>query len=384
MSSKQSLARGALVSLAALLSMSSGASGQVEARESGGDSESIEIALLLDTSDSMESLIDAARLGLWEVVNELARLKPAPGLRVALIGYGGRTEGAENGWVRVRSPLTSDLDHVSEQLFELTTKGGTEYVGRALATALRELDWSPPAPDNLRMIFLAGNESADQDAETDLLAVGRAADSGDFRLYAIYFGQPGGADAESWRSLVMAAHGQLATLDVSATKGHLGTPFDSEMVEMGRKLNATYLPWGTAGKAGLKAQAAQDKKVAALSQAAAAARAETKAGALYEPEWDLVDAVTAGRVELSQVDRESLPRALRGLPEAGLAAWVEQTRLEREELRGRILALGEQRRQALDEQARARGAGGAASFEAIVREAIRKELEQRGFRSESD
>ena len=38
----------------------------------------IEVAIALDTSGSMKSLRDAARLKLWEIVQETALLEPAP------------------------------------------------------------------------------------------------------------------------------------------------------------------------------------------------------------------------------------------------------------------------------------------------------------------
>ena len=74
----------------------------------------IEVALCLDTSGSMKPLIDAARLSLWDIVNDLAQAEPTPVLRVALLGFGGRAEGRQNGWVRVRVPLTEATSRVAE------------------------------------------------------------------------------------------------------------------------------------------------------------------------------------------------------------------------------------------------------------------------------
>ena len=41
----------------------------------------VDVVLCLDTSGSMENLLDSARARLWDVVNELARLTPTPRLR---------------------------------------------------------------------------------------------------------------------------------------------------------------------------------------------------------------------------------------------------------------------------------------------------------------
>ena len=51
----------------------------------------IQVALLLDTSNSMDGLINQARTQLWTIVNEFARAKQfgqAPTLQVALYEYG--------------------------------------------------------------------------------------------------------------------------------------------------------------------------------------------------------------------------------------------------------------------------------------------------------
>ena len=370
----------AVASLAALASLAAPARAQIEVGEVAPDPGVgvIEVAIVLDSSRSMKPLIDGARVGLWDIVNELARLEPAPALRVALVGYGGRAEGAQNGFVKVRVPLTADLDRVSEQLFEMTTGGGTEYVARALSTAVGQLAWSEPGPETLRLIFVAGNEPADQDPELDLLDAGRGADAGQFEVYAIYCGQATDAHAESWRGLAEAARGRFTTLDLSAASSLAGTPVDRELARLGEKLNATYVELASGGDAGREALVAQDRKVETLSLAAAAARAETKAGALYRPSWDLVDASATGQLRLEEVEEAKLPAALRALPPEERQAWIERTLAEREELRSRIRALGDQRRSYLDARARRPGAAGR-TFEAIVREALREELEERGL-----
>ena len=122
----------------------------------------IELAICLDTSGSMDGLINSARQKLWTIVNDLAKAEPTPTLRVALLSYGNDGHNEENGWVKVETPFTEDLDTVSQMLFGLTTNGGTELVGRVVQTSLEELDWYP-STGALRMIFVAGNESANQD-----------------------------------------------------------------------------------------------------------------------------------------------------------------------------------------------------------------------------
>ena len=59
----------------------------------------IDLAICLDTSNSMDGLIASAKQKLWAVVSELATAKPRPTLRVALYQYGNNSLNGENGWV---------------------------------------------------------------------------------------------------------------------------------------------------------------------------------------------------------------------------------------------------------------------------------------------
>ena len=122
----------------------------------------VDVAIALDTSGSMENLLEAARLKLWEIVHDLTLVEPTPTLRVALLTYGGKDNDHKAGWVRVETGLTRDLDLVSERLFALTAGGGAEYVARVLQAALEGLDWTS-SEDALKLVFVAGNEPADQE-----------------------------------------------------------------------------------------------------------------------------------------------------------------------------------------------------------------------------
>ena len=120
----------------------------------------IQVAILLDTSNSMDGLIGQAKSQLWTFVNQFSPLRRdglAPELQVALYEYGKSSISAGEGYLRMVVPFTTDLDRVSEQLFALTTHGGDEYCGAVIKSATQGLNWSPSARD-LKVIFIAGNE----------------------------------------------------------------------------------------------------------------------------------------------------------------------------------------------------------------------------------
>ena len=128
----------------------------VRASSPSTDEQAIDLAICLDTSGTMEPLLDAARVTLWDIASEIARVEPTPRLRVALLTYGVKSAGRD-GWVRMETALTDDLDLVADRLFTLKSeKGGVEYVGRVLQMAFQRLDWSV-ASDAVKLIVVAGN-----------------------------------------------------------------------------------------------------------------------------------------------------------------------------------------------------------------------------------
>ena len=115
----------------------------------------IQLALLLDTSNSMDGLIDQAKSQLWGFVNQFTPLRRdgvQPELQVALYEYGKSSIPGPEGHLRQILPFTTDLDRVSEQLFALRTYGGDEYCGRVIRASLEGLAWSGSARE-LKAIF---------------------------------------------------------------------------------------------------------------------------------------------------------------------------------------------------------------------------------------
>ena len=69
----------------------------------------IKVALLLDTSNSMDGLIDQAKAQLWEIVNELSYAKcddSRPSLQIALYEYGNDNLSSAEGYIRLRAVVS--------------------------------------------------------------------------------------------------------------------------------------------------------------------------------------------------------------------------------------------------------------------------------------
>ena len=120
----------------------------------------IQVAILLDVSNSMDGLIDQAKAQLWNMVSVLGKARcdgKTPQVELALYEYGRSSNNAQVGYVKQISAFTSDLDEVSRNLFRLTTNGGDEYCGQVMHTSLTDLPWDN-GDAHYKVIFIAGNE----------------------------------------------------------------------------------------------------------------------------------------------------------------------------------------------------------------------------------
>ena len=371
------------------LGLAAGASGQIAdvpdsaapAQTSVTERRAVDLAICLDTSGSMSGLINAAKQKLWAIVNDLALAKPTPLLRVSLLTYGTPEYGEESGFVKLRATLTEDLDKVSEELFALTTNGGDEYVGRVLMTALKELPWSS-SKDSLKIIIVAGNETADLDPVVSFRDACKAAITNDIVVNSIYCGKATDAEAPLWREVALLADGRFANIDMDNGTLVIATPFDDQLAAMSGEVNSTYLPYGQEGQTGASNQARQDLNASSLNTAAAASRAQTKAGKLYFCGWDLVDAVNAGQVELDKVKDEELPESLRALSLEERKKAVAEAGAKRAEYQKKIQELSDQRQQFIQDELKKASVDEEASFDKAIRGAIREQARSKGFEFE--
>src|SRR5215216_2070220 len=171
----------------------------------------VDVVLCLDTSGSMDGLIDSARIRLWALVNHMAKMEPAPALRVALYSYGNNSYDRARGWVRKEVDLTTDLDEVYKRVHALRTaaRGSEEYVARVSRDALAELKWAEDK-DALRLLFVCGNEPVDQDKEVSLESVCAQAKAQGVVINTIYCGLANHADAAGWAAFATRCGGKYA------------------------------------------------------------------------------------------------------------------------------------------------------------------------------
>lgn len=344
--------------------------------------ETVQIALILDTSSSMDGLINQARSHLWKMVDDMGKMtrtvdgKPR-GVRIelALYEYGNTTIDPKSGFIRQVLPFTSDLDKVAEQLDGLFTRGGDEYAGQAIQTAVEDLAWSKD-PDALRFVFLAGNETFNQGPISAAAAMKLAAD----RDIAVQLIHCGGQDA-TWSAASKLAMSDLMTIDQDKVAAHIPAPQDAEILQLGGQLNSTYIAYGAEGQASLARQANADASSAKLGAKVALERSQMKSKRGYKNDrWDVVDAVEKDGNWLANAKDGDLPEELRGKTLDEKKAVVAAKSEERAALKAKIARLEQERAKFLEAERAKQKTVDAPSLESEMLKSTKKTAAKKGYK----
>ncbi len=342
----------------------------------------VQIALLLDTSNSMDGLIDQAKTQLWKVVNTFIDAKrdgEAPFVAVALFEYGNNSLDAGNHYIRQVQPLTRDLDEISKQLFALRTTGGEEYCGAVIRRALSDLTWDAN-PKTYKAIFIAGNEPFTQGPVDPRRACTEGFAKG-IILNTIHCGSRDEGVSGSWHDGAALAGGKFMIIDQDRAIRHIDAPQDKRICELGMELNKTYLGYGKLRAEGAVKQAAADQDAHANAEAGAAvSRAVSKASANYHNSaWDLVDAVRENKVDVSKLDAKDLPEPLQNLKPEELKARIEAASKQRAAIQTEIAALNQQREAFVAEELRKQAAAGGKTLDEVMVETTRGQAAALGY-----
>lgn len=309
------------------------------------DEKTIQVALLLDTSNSMDGLIDQAKAQLWKIVNELSYAKckdDHPKLEIALYEYGNDGLSNASGFVRQILPFTNDLDNVSAKLFGLTTNGGSEYCGKVINDAVTGLPWKTGKND-LKLIFIAGNEPFTQGPVNYKDAATNAKEK-DVTINTIFCGNYNHGISGFWQDGALITQGDYMAIDHNVKTVHIPSPYDNEILQLNIQLNETYIYYGREGKNKAMAQAQEDSNALSYGEANGVARAVTKSSKMYyNASWDLVDAEANDEIEIESINKELLPKELKGKSIKEIKAVIEKKREQREAINKKIQELNKKR-----------------------------------------
>ena len=340
-----------------------------------GEEPKIQIAILLDSSNSMDGLIDQTRQQIWNVVNSLTSVRKdgkIPELEVALYHYGNDSLLSSQGFNRKLTDFTPELDAVSEQLFEIRTNGGQEYAGWVIRSALESLNWSSD-PADFRGIFIAGNEPFDQGQVPWQSAV-ESAKRYDILVNTIYCGGAESSERDLWASGAELAQGETFNINQNESIAFVPSPYDDEITRLNQALNNTYIPFGEEGTIGAERQLLQDSNAGEQI----VTRGSAKVSSYYRnSSWDLVDALANSTVNLAEIADEELPAPLQGLRLEEKEAYITERQQEREAIQAQIRDLTEQRQAYINNLPNRNDPRDTLDY--VMIQALRQQLVRKGF-----
>ncbi|TWU45492.1 hypothetical protein Q31b_06640 [Novipirellula aureliae] len=351
-----------------------------------GERPAVDVAVLLDTSNSMDGLIDQAKSQLWNIVQEFAKAKRAgktPLLRVSVFEYGNTNLPATEGYIRQVVQLTDDLDKVSEALFALSTSGGDEYCGEVISEAIKRLDWNGE-PNSYKAVFIAGNEPFTQGSVDYKMACRQAIDHG-IIVNTIHCGDYQTGINGKWKDGAELAEGKYMNINQDEQVVHIKCPQDKIIIELNAELNKTYLWYGAEEKRkGYAAnQAAQDSN--AYGSGGLSSRAAAKSSSLYRNVGrDLVDTFEEDNEAVRKLEVEKFPAEMQGLSPEQRMEKIESMSKRRAEIKAKLAAVNRERLAYIAaEKAKAADESAEDTFGDAFSEAVRNQLQTSGFEIEN-
>lgn len=344
----------------------------------------VQVAILFDTSNSMDGLIDQAKSRIWSIVNEMSNLRyqgQMPTIEIALYDYGNSTLTAESGYIRQQVALTNDLDVISQKLFALTTNGGDEYCGAVIQKSLQELNWSVN-PNDLKMIYIAGNEPFNQ-GSVPFREVCTTASTRDIFINTIYCGDRDQGIREFWQDCASLSKGDYFNINSDAQVRQIATPYDGDIGIYNDSLNRTYFGYGAMGQAKKSLQQEQDFNASNQAPSVAAERAIVKSkGSYSNSQWDLVDAVDQEGKNIKEMEEAELPEEFKGKTAEQRVEMLDSIRADRARYQAKIGELANKRQAYIAEELKKETTGQEDDFGTSVNNSMLKRAKEIGFETQ--
>ncbi len=336
----------------------------------------IQIALLLDTSNSMDGLIDQAKTQLWNLINKMSYAhcnEVQANLEIALYEYGNSSLAQQDDFLRQVVPFSTDLDHISKELFALDTSGGDEYCGAVINKAVNHLEWRNGNQD-LKMIFIAGNESFLQGKTSADLAMGAAAQK-DITVNTIFCGDLQSGISLKWKDGALMGKGEYTVINQNQETHYVSTPYDQKILDLNTQLNTTYIAYGSQGSYKSSQQLSNDVELESISVTANVNRSVVKSKSVYyNGDWDLIDAAEDEEMleDLIVANKKTLAPEFKDKSVKEIKEITLAKKNEREKVQKSILELNEKREAYIKTQGAGENELESAMVNAVKRKAVSK------------
>jgi len=348
----------------------------------------IEVVFILDTTSSMSGLIQAAKEKIWSIATTMASAQQAPDIRMGLVAFRDRGD----TYVTRVIDLSQDLDSMYASLMDFKAQGGgdgPESVNQALYDAINRISWSED--DSVyKVAFLIGDAPPHMDYNNDVkfpVTLEMAKRKG-IIVNTIQSGQ-NHSTAPVWKHIAQLGYGEYFQVENSGNAIAVVTPYDKKLSELAASLEDTRLYFGNKEEKAkqTKRNEATRKLHDELSEAALARRATFNATASGESNFlgkgELVDAISSGRIELDDIDKDDMPASLQALAPAAQMEVITNQARQRELIKHDIQKLSEFRNAYIVEQIGTRD-DAKESLDEKIYSAVKKQAKTKGLIYESE
>ncbi|MEE9321632.1 MAG: vWA domain-containing protein [Granulosicoccus sp.] len=315
----------------------------------------IDVVFVLDTTGSMEGLIDTAKEKIWSIANTMTSAQQAPDIRIGLVAYRDRGE----DYVTQVVDLSDDIDSVYATLMDFEAEGGgdsPESVNQALLDAINKMSWSQNR-QAYQTVFLVGDAEPHMDYPNDTLfpEILAQAKRKNIIVNAIQCGNET-ATTKYWQQIASIGGGRYFLVEQAGGAIAVVTPFDEAIANLSVKLDDTRLYYGsTEDKARMHDKVVATEKLHRESSIISRARrgvfnstASGKKNQLGDNE--LVEAVISGSVSLEELEQDDLPKPLQAMKPEEQREEIASIAKQRKELENQIADLASERNLYLKEK----------------------------------
>lgn len=293
----------------------------------------IQLALLLDTSNSMDGLINQAKNQLWETISFLSRNAPEAEIEIALYHYGNDRLSIHDDYVDQVLSFTSNLDKVSSALFSLRTNGGSEYCGSVINKSTQELLWDNKATTQ-KVLVIAGNETFTQGSVSYSTAITKARKKS-IQVNTIYCGNPKDGIYHTWVKGAELGSGKSFTINHNKDIQQIATPYDDAILECNTKINKTYVPIYEEQNVEKEEMEANDiqQGIAQRERLVEKALIKKNKNIYKKDNWDAVDNYISNKGNVSSLKKSgsgTLNDEFEGKSDKEIVKYVEELKKERD------------------------------------------------------
>ena len=339
----------------------------------------LEVCFVLDTTGSMGGLIEGAKQKIWSIANEMISARPTPDIRLGLVAY--RDRGDE--YVTRTFDLSGDIDAIYGHLQSFRAGGGgdePESVNEALQDSVRKMSWNKDR-QVLKIIFLVGDAPPHMDyaGGPKYPQICQEALKKDLIINTVQCGNIG-RTTPFWKEIAQLSEGNYAAIAQSGNMVAIGTPMDSELTDLNRKLGKTLVAYGAEPARRAVASKQLAAEAAPASVAADRLAFNARYGVAVQGEGELLDGLSSGKVKLESLDKDKLPAAFQKLDQKELKAEIGKKQQERAELQARIQKLTREREDYVAaERKRQAELGKGDSFDEKVAASVRAQAARKGI-----